>query len=231
MSRYVIAGLLFIYTQVGTSKTIWHLSQVKDKPVPVHLKMGKVSVIRLHERPRNIMLGNPAFFDVQVYGQDIAIRPKGFLISNMLVYGKHDLLNFKLLSHEQSPFFDDIVLIQSQKRSTQTFKIASRSLGKGLKIEFIRLRYVPKKGQYILDFKLKNIKSRTVHSKKLKVKFKRMGKVLKLRHYLSISKGVIKKGQTSTGRLTFYYPSKQSLSLNFSYKSKYSSIIINRRSL
>ena len=91
------------------------LRATDNEMAPIHLKMGRSTVIRFREKPQKVIVGNQNYFSIEFVGNDVTIQPQAMVTSNLFVYGKYRVYGFLL--KVGSGDYDDLVKASWKSKS------------------------------------------------------------------------------------------------------------------
>jgi hypothetical protein len=78
---------------------------------PVHLTMGRSTVLRFDEKPTTSVLGNQNYFNLEYIGNDITVQPQGVVTTNLFVYTESQTYGIILKVGPES-LYDDLVYVK-----------------------------------------------------------------------------------------------------------------------
>ncbi|MCH8035323.1 MAG: hypothetical protein IH950_16410 [Bacteroidetes bacterium] len=104
----VLGGIL---SQISLAGIVRTLTVDETRMFPIHLSMGKSTVLHFYEKPIKIIVGNQNYFNIQFTGNDVTIQPLGAVTSNLFVYGEQHRYGFILRIGSQSRY-DDLVNVR-----------------------------------------------------------------------------------------------------------------------
>ena len=93
---------LFLTLLISTSADLAIAGKVRalratdNEMIPIHLKVGRSTVIRFREKPQKVVVGNQNYFSIEFIGKDVSIQPQAMVTSNLFVYGKTRVYGFIL---------------------------------------------------------------------------------------------------------------------------------------
>lgn len=89
---------------------------------PIYLNLGRSTILRFHERPKKVVLGNQNYFNVEFIENDLAIQPTGVVSTNLFVYGENHTYGFNL--HVGGITTDDLVHVTWWAPKTENLSIS-----------------------------------------------------------------------------------------------------------
>ncbi len=75
---------------------------------PIFLAMGRSTVLRFDEKPKNAVIGNQNYFSIEFLGNDITIQPQGVTSTNLFIYTESQTYGLILKVGPESQY-DDLV--------------------------------------------------------------------------------------------------------------------------
>ncbi|MCY4524838.1 MAG: pilus assembly protein N-terminal domain-containing protein [Halobacteriovoraceae bacterium] len=78
----------------------------------ITLQLGKSTVLRFSSSPIKAVMGNPDQVDVEFIGNDLALRPKGMVETNLFVYTKGKRVFGFLIRVAKGKSYDDLVHVR-----------------------------------------------------------------------------------------------------------------------
>lgn len=172
---------IIIFVLAFTVSTITH-AKVRDLYVAanemgtINLKMGQSTVLRFHEKPKKVVIGNQNYFNVEFIDNDVTIQPLGTAKTNLFVYGEYNTYGL-ILSVDSDNFYDDLVIVKrgwkpaadtkkkvSPKNVTPKFSFKEK-LGNDLIVISNNLQFHDSLKLYILDIEFKNEKGILINKK------------------------------------------------------------------
>ena len=85
---------------------------------PIYLRLGRSTVLRFHEKPRKVVLGNQNYFNIEFVENDLAIQPTGGVSTNLFVYGEFHTYGFAL---DVGSAVDDLVHVEWSSPTSEKF--------------------------------------------------------------------------------------------------------------
>ena len=87
---------LLISADLALAGKVWALRATDNEMVPIHLKMGRSTVIRFREEPQKVVVSNQNYFNIEFIGKDVTLQPQAIVTSNLFVYPKNHIYGFLL---------------------------------------------------------------------------------------------------------------------------------------
>ena len=90
--KFVLVGI-FILSFDGLSKvrTVYTNDQRMEI---VSLKIGKSTLLSFSSKPKKAIVGNPDLLEMEFTGNELTIRPKGMVETNLFIYTKERIFGF-----------------------------------------------------------------------------------------------------------------------------------------
>ncbi len=125
------AAILFYGTSLRAG-SIRTLEMNDEKMKSIYLKMGQSTILRFHERPKKVVIGNQNYFQIEFIGNDVTIQPQGPMSTNLFVYGKYHTYGFILRVLSSGSKYDDLVKVRwRSSRSNAVYRKSRRSQKNG----------------------------------------------------------------------------------------------------
>ena len=192
--RLIILALLSGQLLASSYNSVRTARISEDAVETVSLVLGKSSVLRFDSKPKNVVIGNSNFFNVEFNGSDVTIQPLAVGETNLFIYLKDQtfLFDLKAVYQAQDPTFrnDDLVIVRYRDPKASYYrppivrlkKLNRKIMNERLKLEFSSIYRLESLKKLLLEFKAPKETFISVEKKELKSmpSIARLGKRLRV---------------------------------------------------
>ena len=218
------------------------LRATDNEMIPIHLKVGRSTVIRFREKPQKVVVGNQNYFSIEFIGKDVSIQPQAMVTSNLFVYGKTRVYGFILQVGRHR--YDDLVKVswksspvplgfkkprsKPKLRSKPAIRPTYLTLKNKLLLKVEKIAQTNKNQQlYFMEVLLKNISLQKMKLPAVKI-FLTNSEGKRLQSQVLFLNKSIQKGSIAKGRVLFHVKELKDLFLYLGNENSLSRILIPR---
>lgn len=239
----ILWAMLVVFT-LDAEARVRDLSISSTEMGHIYLKMGKSTVLRFADKPKNVVIGNQNYFNIEFIGNDVTIQPLGQVSTNLFVYGEYQTYGL-ILNVRGSGVYDDLVTVRRKAPQVKPAQGSSKpdarrrpihhelsykgALGKRLKVEATGIFFHPDLNAYVMDLIFYNQNEDKILSQDISVSLTRRNQALEKQQTV-FSKDKAISGEAIRSRVIFS-DKAESFTLNTRFKDYEWKQIINYRYL
>ena len=237
LKTFFLTLLISTSANLALAGKVRSLRATDNEMVPIHLKIGRSTVIRFREKPQKVVVGNQNYFNIEFIGKDVTLQPQAIVTSNLFIYTKNHTYGFLLKVGEQGEY-DDLVKVKwkSSRRPLQLKKPKTKptnnpihlALKDRLLLKVEKIAQTNKNQQlYFMEVLLKNISLQKMKLPAVKI-FLTNSEGKRLQSQVFFLNKSIQKGSIAKGRVLFHVKELKDLFLYLGNENSLSRILIPR---
>lgn len=170
----------------------------------IKLKIGQSTLLSFSDPPQKVIMGNPDLIEAEFTGNDLALRPRGLVFSNLFVYTKERTYAFVIQVINEGDY-DDLVHVKWRPRYSYTLynKRPSPERKKRVDVSFRvtihKTQWVKQKGIFLIDFFITNISKGELDLELFEMELFQGEKILHGTTFV-LSRKSLKKGESAKGK-------------------------------